>query len=246
MSSDYGRFTVHAEYFLFKGISCKDYGIKMLSFPSRTSPAVFGTSTDVSGRDGDLWTSDNTRKTYELSVRCSVRQSKLAAAINWLQGSGEFVFSSALTEAIRCRISDTTGFQRVTNDRDPLYTFEVKFTCQPFVYIRPAADDIVITASNTAVINPYTAASAPVIKIAGSGDFDVMIGQQIVSLTGVTGGGIILNTELLDAFTYDGAELANEHMTGDFFVLYPGTQYVAWSPAANVSSITITPNWRNL
>lgn len=245
MIRSYGRFRAGAEYFIWQGASCRAYDITMLSFPSRTSPAIYGTSTAISGRNGDLWSSDNTKQTYELSVSCSARQSKLNAAVHWLKGSGELIFSSSPNEAIKARIAEAIQIQRKSNDRDPLCEFEVKFTCQPFLYVRPAAANITITSSNTAVTNPCTAASAPVIKIAGSGDFDVMIGQQIVTLTGVSGGGIILNSELLDAFTYDGSELANDKMTGDFFMLNPGTQYVAWSPAASVTSIVITPNWRN-
>jgi phage-related protein len=61
-------------------------------------------------------------------------------------------------------------------------------------------------------------------------------------------GGIIVDTELMDAFTEDGAALANDHVSGQFFRIAPGRNVVSWQAedGSSVSSVSILPRWRSM
>lgn len=230
-------------YLTYNGVSSDTLGIKLISMPRRYAPGMEGDSVTVSGRDGDLFITGGTRSTYELEQKCTARRSRLSDISNFLVPSGLLVFSDEPGLAINARISDETEFIRLTNDSDPLYSFTIKFICQPFFYVVPPAADIVITASGTAVVNPYYAASRPRITLQGTGDITLNIGRYTSFLTGLEDG-IIIDSELLDAFTYDGALLANNSYEGDFPLLQPGTSFVSWQ--GDVTQITFTPRWRTL
>lgn len=225
----------------YAGKTSEEMGLKILSMPTRTRAAQRGNSLEVSGRHGDLWSSDGTLQPYDQPVRASARQSRLNGIMAWITGAGDLVFSDAPTLVIPARADQEVRCTRVTNDSDPLYRVEFTFTCQPFFYVAPPAADIEITASGTALTNPYTMESMPRIKVFGNGDITLNVGRHTVFLTEVQTA-IVLDSELLDAFTADETELANSQMDGAFPTLDPGAQYISWTGA--VTKVVITPRWR--
>ena len=78
-------------------------------------------------------------------------------------------------------------------------------------------------------------------RISEKMDITLMVGTAIVELSGVDGS-IIIDSVLKEAFK--GNVLQNEKMSGEFPILRPGANAVSWT--GNVSSVTITPNWRSL
>ena len=116
----------------------------------------------------------------------------------------------------------------------------MNFRCFPFWYLDGVAD-ITLTASTSVITNPGSVYAEPVLTVYGSGDITLMVGTAIVELLGVDGS-IIIDSVLKEAFK--GNVLQNEKMSGEFPILRPGVNAVSWT--GNVSSVTITPNWRSL
>ena len=225
----------------FKGVSSADKGLRILSMTRRTTAAVNGESVTVSGRNGDLWLSQGTRMTYEYQMRASVKLSRLDEAAAFLTGSGRLIVSDRPDRGIDASIRSEVAFTRISNGADPLFQAEWSFTCQPGYAVLPEADDITITRSNSALTNPYTGESYPKVKVYGAGDITLNFGPTTIFFTGVETA-IVIDSELLDAFTADEAQLANSQMDGDFPTINPGTQYISWTGA--VSKVVITPRWR--
>ena len=131
--------------------------------------------------------------------------------------------------------------------------FTVAWTCAPHRRLYPDAEPITITSSGTAIDNPGTAAALPRVEITGNGDFSITIGMQTAFFRGVEGG-IIVDSELGDALTTDGAQLANDRMDGELYAIQPGTNVVSWltggededgnATTGSVSQVRITPRWR--
>ena len=91
------------------------------------------------------------------------------------------------------------------------------------------------------IVNPGNVYSEPLITVYGSGDIHLTVGSYIVSLEDITDN-IALDCRLMEA--YRDYELMNEHMTGDFPRLRPGSNVISWT--GNVSRVVIQPRWRYL
>lgn len=100
-------------------------------------------------------------------------------------------------------------------------------------------EDITLTTSGQFINNPYCVASEPVITVTGSGDITLMVGQYIILLEDVEGS-ITIDSRLQEA--YNGDELQNGKMTGDFPKLVPGQNAVSWT--GNMISMVVKPCWR--
>ena len=95
---------------------------------------------------------------------------------------------------------------------------------------------------NTSIIqNPGSVYAEPVMAVYGSGDITLMVNLQIIELTGIEDS-IFLDSDLKEA--YKGSALMNDHMSGDFPILNPGSNAISWS--GNLTKINIKPNWRYL
>ena len=89
--------------------------------------------------------------------------------------------------------------------------------------------------------NPGCVFAEPVITVYGSGDITLMVGTQIVELTGITDS-ITLDTPAMEA--YSGTTSMNSHMRGEFPTLDVDATAISWS--GNVSQVVVQPNWRTL
>lgn len=140
-----------------------------------------------------------------------------------------------------------TGITEPTVLMSGVVTAKITFNCIPFLYSDTGTNTITYTAVNNAVsttiANPEKWDSEPVIKIIGSGDFTVIIGDVTLALTGVNGY-IIINKENEDV--YDSSGSCNEKLSAlSLPYLKAGTNNI--SIVGNSSfSVEITPNWRRL
>lgn len=244
-------------WFSFCGVTNSSMGVELLSAPTRAYPSRRGKMRkDIAGRDGFIFETDKCFESYQIRVECCAGDSAdMDAILLWLSGSGMLIFSDEPNRAYDARIVTSftrTNFSpRVRNQRFIL-TWEV----QPFRLLYPEAPNIVITTSGTAITAQGTAPSLPRISIVGNGYFSLTIGRQRADFRAVDGG-IIIDSLLGDAFTADGALLANDKMDGELFRIDPlYTNTVSWltggedddgnTASGSVTRVTITPRWRFL
>lgn len=240
-------------WFEFKGIRSDDMGIFIKQMPVRSAPGRNITRKAVAGRNGTLQYGALTFKDVTIRLECDLRdESRLSSVLAWLTGDGPLRFSDepdmAYDASIDKEFSRSSIQPRMTGQR-----FTVTWTAQPFKRLYPEAEQIIITTAGT-IDNPGTAPSLPRVEIRGSGDFSVTIGMQTVRFTDVDGGGIIIDSELGDALTLDGAQLANDKMDGELIKIQPGFNGISWIAGGEddegnavvgvVTAVIITPRWR--
>ena len=231
-------------WFRFKGIDSRDMGIVFKQMPVRYLPGRNLTRKHVSGADGNLAYGDGTFGDAKVQMELDLRdESKMTAVAAWLTGSGELVFSDepdlAYEASIEREYSRASIAARMSGQR-----FTVMWTCKPFRRMLPAADPITLTASGF-INNPGTAYSLPKITVRGNGDFSLTINTQTMFFNDVDDG-IVLDSELVDAFNLEESLLCNSNVSGEFFRLQPGMNLISWVPedGSNVESVTIEPRWR--
>lgn len=239
-------------WFEFKGVKSSDMGIRLQSMPNRSIPGIKAKRQSVAGRDGGITYGDTSFEDAAASIQCDVRDtSKLLEILAWLTGKGPLRFSDEPDLMYDAHI--ISGFTRssitalMSGQR-----FTVEWECAPFRRLYPEAADLVFIAAG-AFENPGTAPSLPRIAIYGSGSFSLTIGMQTAFFSGVEDG-IIIDSELGDALTLDGAQLANDRMTGELFKIQPGYNVVSWltggeddegnAVSGSISQVVITPRWR--
>lgn len=232
-------------WFEFAGKRSDGMGILLSQMPVREHPAARYTGFTVKGRSGVVRMSDGAFDEIEVSVVCDVPDGRIDAIAAWLTGSGLLRFSDEPDRAYEAHV--VKAFKRSNPfPRFSCQRFTVIFSCQPFRLLYPAAADIAVTASGTALTAQGTAPARPRIAITGSGDFTLTIGRQSMDFTGISGG-VIVDSELMDALTPDGAGLLNNCVAGDFFAIdpaYPNTVSWALEDGAEITRVVITPRWR--
>ena len=235
-------------WFEFNGINSRDMGVQLRLMPTRSLPGRNYTRKKVAGRNGTVKTGDGGYTDVTVRLELDVPDpADVAAVCAWLTGDGVLRFSDEPDFAYEASIDKEFNRAPVV-PRFATQRFSVTFVCAPFRLHWPISDTpIVVTQSGTALTNPGTAPSAPRVSIAGSGDFALTIGMQTMFFNDVDGG-IIVDTELMDAFTADGVVLANNHVSGDFFWMRPGMNVVSWQAedGSSVSAVSIIPRWRSM
>ena len=243
---------LNESWFEFNGMKSSDMDVRMRDTHAFSRGAARGSQKNVAGRPGYVWNGDGATEALEVKRTCRAPASRLREISAWLCGAGGLRFSQEDDAMYDARIVKAIEYKRAIPGDDPLYEFSVTFSCQPFPRLWPEAEPVVVTVSGTELRNPGTAPARPRIEIVGSGSFTLMIGKQVMTFADVDGG-IIVDGELGDAFTADGALLANEHIDGELFQIQPGLNTVSWhlggadgepDSAGRIEKITITPRWR--
>lgn len=227
--------------FIYKQIKASSMGVVVEKLPPIILPPMNDKTTQVPGRHGMLHETDGRYGEILHSIECWVKDdASIPGIATWLSGGGWLQLDTLPGRAYKARMVNQIDFTRVLSAFNTR-RFTAVFKCYPLKYYYPAPENIIVSSSGTQINNPGTAESEPVITVNGSGDISLMVGQYVVSLSGVSGS-ITLDSELKEA--YKGMALANAQMAGEFPELLPGLNAVTW--LGSVSSVVITPNWRDI
>ena len=230
-------------WFKWNGALSTAHGLYVKVHPSFVVPDERVNFVTIPGRSGTLTQieGDGVYNDFIASVECFVPSPASIPGISlWLRGAGEVVFANQPDVFFKARVVNQIEFAKVMRGR-PHSTCIVNFRCAPYRYLPIGNEPLDFPVNNSVITNSCAAPSEPLIRVNGSGDITLMIGGQIVGLLGVDGY-IILDTALKEAYT--GVALANHKMIGDFPLLHPGMSMISWSGV--VTSVQITPRWRNL
>lgn len=223
-------------WFEYAGAKSTDMGLRLLSMPRRYSPVVNGLREEVPGRDGYLWIPDGSCMAVDISVDCETIDGYSMDEINeWLTQSGEGLlrFSDEPNRSYKARVIDPYSAENrfLRFDRKRL---SINFSCQPHRYEWPESEPVRLLEAGF-VDNPGTIESLPRIEVAATGDYSITINGCVIE---VTGGSIIIDSELRDCLSIDGMALANSRVTlAEFPTLSPGVNIVSWS--GNVTAVDI-------
>ena len=241
--------TANEAWFSFKGISCRDYSVRMVSPPARLHPSRKGEYIGIPGADGELWFDGGGYDPIFISVHCIAEDNLNIDDINaWLSGKGDLIFGDEPERVYKASITGEYA-------RNNLYgvmrgqEFTVSFDCEPYRYnADPDGDTVTITESETPINNPGTVASLPLLEVEGHGDGNLMIGQNTLLFYDLEANKpIYVDCAAKIAYTGTGAAndpliLATQHLTGEWMSVDPGLNFVTF--VGGIRSVTIVPRWR--
>lgn len=250
--------TANEAWFSFKGISCRDYSVRMVSPPVRLHPARKGEYIDIPGTDGEVWLDGGGHKPTIISVHCIAEDNLNIDAINaWLSGGGELIFGDEPERAYKASITSEYA-------RNNLYgvmrgqEFTVSFDCEPYRYkVGEEYESMGVMVShpgstNLTVVNEGTADAWPVFVVSSkNGGGSITIGNDtlVFSHNSKT---MYIDCAAKYAYTIndDGSlAFASMYIGGDWPRLAPGTNAVIIEPAAvagNYITVSVKARWRYL
>jgi len=230
-------------WFEFAGVVNTTMGVMMSAMPVRPQGARRGEKVPIPGRDGDLWIDGGGYDSIVIRIPCFVENpNNIYAIMKWLSGAGMLRFSDEPTRAYRARV--TKEFSRSNKlARFTAQEFIVPFDCHPCRYHYPIST--VTLTSGVNVTNPGTHHAEPIIALEGSGDIELTIGEQTLTITGLESK-ITLDMEARVAFNPDDPdENLCPLVSGDWPILIqPGVNAVSWT--GTLTSASMAANWRDI
>lgn len=223
--------------FEFKGYNSDYMGVCVTSLPPHVIPARRYTEHTIPGRDGVVRTWDGAYEAILLPVglyipaRTAAEVGRLAEICDWLDGRGWLTLSDRPFAKYDVTVTLETQLDQWVNGFSDLVG-TVTFKAEPYAY-RLYNPTMTITASGGRYNNTGKLESEPVIRIFGSGRFNMVIGGQALEFSDVPAAAsgkpaIIVDSTLGDCYSAAGANL-NHCMTGEFPALAPGQGAVTWT-----------------
>ena len=226
------------KYFAWNGIRSTAYGVFVSEQPPIMQPKERITFEDIAGKAGSLAITEG-EKVYEdvtLTVKCWAKpDGDVLGFLRHIRGAGHIEFANRPEGYYKGRLSKCVELKRFK--KSDVRQFTLTFRCEPYIYTK--SNEKIILEEAGVVMNHFNEKALPVIDVAGYGDIALYVNGEMVMLTGIPGE-ITLNSAIEEA--YSGKTSMNNHMSGEFPALAPGANVIYWM--GNVSSLSITPNWR--
>lgn len=187
----------------FNGISSKDLGIEIETFPKYEIPEKEITKYEIPGRNGDIVIDHGTFKNVNVEYSISVMikdgdyNSRLHAIASWLYSPSGYarLEDSYDTECYRmARISSNTSFENLFNQAGKA---TLTFDCKPQRFLKKGEEQLVYneTDSSTTLINPSFFSAKPLLKLCNIGQASSAGTISIINLNGyVFNGNEIINS----------------------------------------------------
>lgn len=201
--------------------------------------------TSVPGRNGDLITDNGRYKNINISYKLTLLNNtelsftELAHKIKaWLLVEpGYFPLWDSYDENYY-RLASYSEEVDIAQELRELGSLSLKFNCKPFKYSFEGQQPVELTAEGK-LHNSEAFASAPYIKITGSGTVTLFINNDSFVFTDIDEY-IEIDSEIMNA--HKGTEPQNNKMSGTSFpTLQPGDNAISWVGA--VEKIEIIPRW---
>lgn len=228
--------------FTFNGQCSDEFGLYISKKDIYSAPARDQTFVSVPGRNGDVLFDNNRYENASVSytVSCKNISDKATAIKLWLCTPGYFPLTDTY-QPDYFRYAALASNLNIDEVLENVGQAKIVFNCKPFRYSNAGQTKRTLTSSGT-LINPEGFSSQPYMKITGSGNITLYIGDKSYYITSVSSY-IELDCELMSA--YKGSTLCNSQIGfTEFPELAPGNNTISWS--GSVSKIEIIPRWRTL
>jgi len=202
---------------------------------------------EVPGMDGELTLDTGRRayKNYEKYCPCTISaNADVQAVIDWLKGSGTIVFGNEPQFAYEVSLENELLIEKIIRERDDR-KFTLVLNTKPKKKLATPESDLIFTANGT-ITNPGNVDALPLIKVEGSGNIGLMIGQFVLDIKGlVSGTPILIDCEAgmaTDTLKTINMTAMLEAPEWEFPAIKPGNNALSFTGSA--TKITITPRWR--
>lgn len=233
---------------VFNGVSSRDVGIEVETFPTYDVPEKEFETVHVPGRNGDVIFGSGTYKNINAQYKVSIAtrgldyHQKMRRVSEWLHSSQGYV---------RLEDSYMPEFYRLAYYKDPVSIENlfneagratIKFICKPQKFFKSGEIAIPFLSAG-AIQNRTNELALPLIQVnTNNTEGSVTIGDCTFTILANAGTSITIDSELQDA--YAGTVNKNSFLRlddGEFPAIKPGTNNISMS--GGVQSISITPRW---
>lgn len=234
---------------VFNGISSRDVGIEVETFPTYDVPEREYEAIHVPGRNGDVvidnGTYKNTQRSYYVSIatyNLSYHQ-KMAGVAKWLHSSSGYARLEDSYEPDFYRqayYNEQVNFENLFNEAGRA---TINFVCKPQKFLKSGEIPIEFTSAGS-IQNGTINISLPKIEvITDNTQGEINISGIRVTVAANAGTSIIIDSELQDAYNNQNVNknLSITLNDGEFPVLKPGKNTISFS--GGVQSLKITPRW---
>ena len=235
--------------FTFNGISTADYGLYVGGQKTFNSPQRDITKVSIPGRNGDLVRDNGRFLNIPVAYTVVIMPHNIPSDF------------ATMTADFKSLLLSTKGYKRLEDTYQPDYyrmaafndvmEFEtgaynlhgktqVVFDCMPQLWLKSGETVQTFSASGT-INNPTAFDARPLIRVNGSGDCTVTIGNQIISIDDVDGY-VDIDCETMNC--YNGVVNCNSKVTlgnQGFPVLPHGNTGIDFG--GGTTSVVITPRW---
>lgn len=222
----------------YNGKTNKQFDLVVTNFDQRKRPEEQIEIIDIEGRSGSLVDRHGVYRSYQRTIEMvNLTEDKKPLVHKWLSGRGilrtsedpnGFHFVDVIDAVERKYIGEIHSIIAVT------------FLCEPHFYLDAGMLPIEITAQKS-LMNIGTDIAEPLIKVYGNGNGQILINEQVITLTGIEQH-LTIDTKL-QIVHKDGLP-AGRKMSGPFPALGEGQNLISF--AGGITKLELTPRWREL
>jgi phage-related protein len=223
-------------YALIDGVDTQDYKLRVTALPPIQIAQKRVELITIPGRSGYLTQWDGSYEEVAKTAAFFYKDECPEAIARLILEGKTITFSNEPDKVYDYRIDIATDLIKTIST---WHQFEVQIICNPVKReIEPAS--ITAGASPIMLISPCNHPAYPTITLTGTGDVTLTVGDQEISLTGISPS-ITIDGDLMECYQSD--TLTSDKMTGDFPVIGAGeTISISWT--GSVTKAEILPNWR--
>ena len=234
---------------LFNGVSSKDVGIEVETFPTYDIPEREYEAIHVPGRNGDIIIDNGTYKNVKRSYQVSIAtynipySQKMAGVAKWLHSAPGYARLEDSYEPDFYRLgyyNEEVSLENLFNEAGKA---TINFTCKPQRFYKSGDMPVEFTSSGALQNRTVNIALPKVIVTKDTTEGKFTIGNATITVLADAGTSIIVDSELQDAYNVLGENM-NSYITFDdgiFPILEPGNNIVSFT--GGITKLEVIPRW---
>ena len=223
-------------YISFRGVRTDSIGLYVQRMPAHKKAKQRYTEYEIPGRNGAVTIMDGYGPfDIQAVVIMQGGDASLRQVINaWADGTGDLFTSDDTTRVWKASALREVQYSRRLIEGKFFDTATVTWRCQPVM--RERIPTVHSFTGSTIISNSGNVEAYPKIIVKGTGTCTITIGNETITLEGVTED-VTIDSEAGYVYSASGAVA----MKGEFPVLPLGTTMLSFG--GGVTNVTITPNW---
>lgn len=233
---------------LFNGVSSKDVGIEVETFPTYDIPEKEYEAIHVPGRNGDIIIDNGTYKNVERTYKVSIAaynipySKKMSGVAKWLHSAPGYARLEDSYEPDFYRLAYYNEKISLENLFNEAGRGEIKFICKPQRFYKSGDMIIEFTSAGQIQNGTVNIALPKIIVTTDNTAGSLTVSGATISIVENAGTSIILDSELQDAYINGANKNSFINLdNGIFPLLYPGLNDISFT--GGVTKLEIIPKW---
>lgn len=234
---------------IFNGIPSTNYGIHVETPPVYATPERDYEVVHIPGRNGDLVIDNGSYKNVTRKYSISVGEidgnfTTLAAGVSeWLHSASGYARLEDSYESDYFRLAYYVADSEMENLFHQAGKMLIEFNCKPARFLK-AGERAVPFTTDGSISNPTFQKSFPKLTVVVSGSGTLTIGDQTITISGLTNSTrMVIDSELQDV--YEEGSLTNLNskvsFSDGFPLLSPGVNTITFT--GSITSVEVIPRW---